>query len=198
MKKIATLPDLDRIAHQAMMKDTRPTHLQRLDNNPNRHYYRFLWECGQIYEPKVIVELGIWDGTSTFHFFDKDHTMQYIGVDITDEALTPEYIELMKLSKFTFLKCDALKAVKQIQEMLISPIELLFVDDYHDYNHVTREIELYDPLCARGCIQCFDNIRFEKGKEGSMGAFWDNLPGNKSEYPWLCTRGGGFGVRIKS
>lgn len=51
-------------------------------------------------------------------------------------------------------------------------VDLLFVDTLHEYNHVRRELDLYQPRLSAGGVLVMDDIHLNEG----MDKIWDELP----------------------
>ena len=60
-----------------------PTENEFLDNrnDPNSKYYRFFYQFTKTFKPKVVVELGSWQGTSAAYFAGGNHDTLVITVD---------------------------------------------------------------------------------------------------------------------
>lgn len=146
-------------------------------------YYKLFFLIAQELRPKLVVELGSWQGTGAAHFAAGDMNCNVITVDIhkddkeaqrrTIEAAV-HYDNLTYVNQWTW---DAVSAVKE-RVSFFGPIDVLFIDAWHRYDYAMREWELYSPLLNSPALVICDDIteafNFEK-----MLSFWDELPGEK-------------------
>jgi predicted O-methyltransferase YrrM len=94
---------------------------------------------------KRILELGVRNGDSTrpllLAAYKNDGTV--VSVDIQPTCYTPPD-ELQK--NWTFIQSDALSFLKN--DSPNEPYDLIFVDDWHAYEHVKQELEEIDRLVS--------------------------------------------------
>ncbi len=129
-------------------------------------------------KPKLIVELGVRGGESTFVFERVarlcDATL--VSVDIRDCAEVCEY------GRWHFVRNDDIafgrEFVAWCRERSIEPrIDVLFIDTSHLYEHTRREIETWLPLLSPNGKVFFHDSHLRTvyfRSDGSMGIGWDN------------------------
>jgi len=91
---------------------------------------------------KNILELGVRGGSTTLPLLlaAKENGGSLVSVDIEDTEFTPDDKQLSKI--WTFKKQDALEYLAGLEEKLF--LDLVYIDDWHSYEHVKRELELLD------------------------------------------------------
>jgi predicted O-methyltransferase YrrM len=123
-------------------------------------YYRLFYYIAQQLRPGFSVELGSWQATAAAHLAMGNPTGWVITIDIHREDLkAKERAEeaaahlpnLVYINKWTW---DAVHDVKAPGKA----IDILFVDAWHDYQYVTKEWELYEPLLADVALVICDDI----------------------------------------
>lgn len=144
-------------------------------------YYSFFYKLAKKLEPKTVVELGAWQGTSACCFAagyleSKVITIDHHGDpgDLLNEQKCLEAIN--KYQNLTYLKSwtwDALPTIKGI----IESIDILFIDSWHDYEHAMRDYLDYSPLLSEEALLICDDIIGGYGPVISgMLDFWNELP----------------------
>ena len=94
---------------------------------------------------KKILELGVRDGKTTLPLLlaAKINNGKVTSIDINDTIFTPpeelkEYLE--------FKKMDALKYLEEVSKD--EPFDLIYIDDWHAYQHVKKELEYIDQMVS--------------------------------------------------
>ena len=94
---------------------------------------------------KRILELGVRNGKTTLPLLlaAKINSGKVISIDINDTIFVPpkeleNYLE--------FKKCDALQYLREVDKD--EPFDLIFIDDWHAYNHVKAELEHIDKMVS--------------------------------------------------
>lgn len=91
---------------------------------------------------KKILELGVRQGGSTYPFLIASHVLngKLTSVDLNDPyfQLTDPVLQ----PYWTFIKSDAIKFLEDNTEKY----DLIYVDDWHSYSHVKKELELIDKI----------------------------------------------------
>lgn len=183
-----------------------PTGNEFLDHryNPHSKYYRFFFQLTKKFKPKVVVELGSWQGTSAAYFAGGNPGTKVITVDHhTDpgdhlnETLTrsaaAQFPNLIYCKGWT---CDEIYEEekdkhalgqgenaypKVIEQLKGKKIDVLFIDSWHVYHQAVRDWEAYKPLLSKGALVIVDDVL--KGTEGSaidgIEKFWNELQGDK-------------------
>ena len=129
-------------------------------------------------KPRLIVELGVRGGESTFVLerVAKLSGAKLISVDIEDCSGSSSYGE------WNFVQEDDIAFGKRFipwcRERRIEPsIDILFIDTSHLYEHTAQEIRLWFDFLSDKCKVFFHdtnlkNVYFKK--DGSMHIGWDN------------------------
>jgi cephalosporin hydroxylase len=129
-------------------------------------------------KPKLIVELGVRGGTSTFVFekVAKRNNSVIVGVDIEDCPKVTDY------QNHYFVKQDDIKFAANFGQWCdhknICPvIDILFIDSSHEYEHTKKEIEVWLSYLSEKCKVFFHDSNMGKTyyrKDNSIGFGWDN------------------------
>jgi len=183
-----------------------PTGNEFLDNryDPNSRYYRFFYQFTKTFKPKVVVELGSWQGTSAAYFAGGNPGTLVITVDHhTDpgdegnESMTIAAAkkfdnlhyckgwtcnEIYKEEKNLHILAEGQNAYPKVLEVLSGKkIDVLFIDSWHVYHQAVRDWNAYSPLLSKGAIVIVDDVL--KGTPNSaidgVEQFWDELKGAK-------------------
>jgi predicted O-methyltransferase YrrM len=91
---------------------------------------------------KNILELGVRSGVTTLPLLlaSKLNGGRLTSVDINSTNFTvPSELK----ENWTFVQSDAIKFLEKTNDV---PYDLIFVDDWHSYSHVKRELELLDTM----------------------------------------------------
>lgn len=129
-------------------------------------------------KPRLIVELGVRGGESTFvlervaRLFD----IPLVSVDIEDCSGVSNY------PKWHFIKSDDIEFAKQFQSWansknLPQTIDVLFIDTSHIYEHTVQEIKYWFPLLSSTAKVLFHDTNQRLvylRKDGSIGIGWTN------------------------
>ncbi len=132
-------------------------------------------------EPKLIVELGVRGGESTFVFemAAKKSNAYLLSVDIEDVDFSCDY------DKWLFYKGDDIKLGNNFfsfadKNNLPNKIDVLFIDTSHQYEHTVLEIKTWFPHLADNCLVIFHDTNIStifKRKGGTIGGGWNNNRG---------------------
>jgi cephalosporin hydroxylase len=144
------------------------------------HLETLFVECLNI-EPKLIVELGVGDGESTFVLERVANLWgaRLVSVDIAD---------CQKVSTFKdrfFIKEDDITFAAGFPEWcckrnIIPVIDILFIDTSHLYDHTVAEIKAWFPYLALRTKVFFHDTHMSEvfvRKDKSTGKGWDNQRG---------------------
>ena len=134
-----------------------------------------------IVRPKLIVELGVRGGESTYVFerVARLTNSKLISVDIDDCSNLSSY------KGWKFIKSDDIKFANSFavwcKKQRINPsIDVLFIDTSHLFEHTLKEIENWFPfLSSRARVFFHDTNMGEvyTRRDGSKGFGWDNERG---------------------
>ncbi len=154
-------------------------------------YYRLFYLLAKELKPNFVVELGSYRATASGHFavghpqsivatIDIHKDMPQQGPDQNACVIAAQTIpNLFYINKWTVDFMGGECGVKDIVAYN-KPIDILFIDAWHDEKHVKREVELYFPLLADNALVICDDLA-----DGAYGPFvgmedwWKSLPGQK-------------------
>ncbi len=132
-------------------------------------------------KPKLIVELGVETGQSTFVFerVAKLCNSKLISVDINDCSNACSW------SDWIFVQKDDIEFAKEFESFCqrhgIEPkIDILFIDTSHLFEHTLKEIESYFPFLSDKAKVFFHDTNIRDiffRKDGTMGVGWNNERG---------------------
>jgi cephalosporin hydroxylase len=131
--------------------------------------------------PRLIVELGVRQGESTFVFerVAKLCGSQLISVDIQDGSAASSY------EGWIFERSDDIEFAKRFdawcgQRHIEARIDVLFIDTSHLFGHTVAEIEHWFPFLSEKSKVMFHDTNCGKiysRKDGSVGVGWNNKRG---------------------
>lgn len=131
--------------------------------------------------PKLIVELGVRGGESTFALerAAKLSDAHLLDIDLDDCAAAGTY------AKRSFVRRDDVAFAQEFpawcaSHALAPVIDVLFIDTSHLYDHTREELRAWVPfLASRGKLLLHDtNLRrLYRRNDGSLGPGWDNNRG---------------------
>lgn len=151
-------------------------------------YYRWLALAVRATQPKEVLELGNYTGTSTLMMYSElPADSKLITVDIRkDQAYIPP--EVYADPRFRSVIGDD-GDLRIYGDNPPTDVDFLFIDtDPHTYARVTQEWELYRKVLVDGALVVLDDVRCE-----DMPKLWDNLPYVKLDLTGLC-HVSGFGA----
>jgi predicted O-methyltransferase YrrM len=129
--------------------------------------------------PKVIVELGVSSGQSskTFDRVTRELGSIIFGCDL-DSTIGFSYNDICNGN---FIQMDDIQFSRLYASNVGRPIDVLFIDTSHLYDHTVKEIAHWFPLLADKALVMFHDTNLN-GKEytrknGSVGKNWDNQRG---------------------
>jgi predicted O-methyltransferase YrrM len=147
-------------------------------------YYRLFYDLTKYLEPDLTVELGTWQATASAHFASGWPNGAVITIDhhsdpgdeknkeLTLEAVN-QYDNLIYLQGWTW---DRINIVRNFGQ----PIDILFIDSWHQYEYAMKDWNLYSPLLAdNALVICDDILKGDGPTIGGMDRFWNELPGEK-------------------
>lgn len=148
-------------------------------------YYALFYWITRKYKPALTVELGTWRGFGSAHFAAGFPEGKVVAVDIHREdkiaqkrviEIASHYPNMSYINKWTWDAVDDIKA-------LGTPIDILFIDAWHEYQYAMKEWELYSPLLADEALVICDDIFDAAGATVDMVKFWNELS-NIKEVVW--------------
>jgi cephalosporin hydroxylase len=146
-------------------------------NDINEHLETMFVES-MLFQPKLIVELGVRGGVSTFVFerAAKLCNAAVISVDIEDCSAISSY------PNWHFFRGDDVEFARHFQDFchqrgILPCIDLLFVDTSHYYEHTVQEIQAWFPLLSSRARVLFHDTNSRligRRKDGCFALAWDN------------------------
>lgn len=146
-------------------------------------YHHFLYLLCEKLKPSFVVELGSYKGTSTKYM--AFHSERVLSVDNHISTNTEYWLnQHPKFLNITHIQTDALLAEKYITK----PIDILFIDNLHTYDHTIAQYRMYKPYMKSGGLIVVDDITLDD----EMKRFWSGVKEEKVELNSL--HHAGFGV----
>lgn len=131
--------------------------------------------------PRLVVELGVRGGESTFALERAANLVEarLVGVDLTDCRESSEW------QRWIFVQADDIEFGCQfrdwaLREELPNEIDILFIDTSHEFGHTRRELATWLPLLSRSgkAILHDTNLKpLSRRREGGFIRGWDNARG---------------------
>ena len=131
--------------------------------------------------PKLIVELGVRGGESTFVLerVAKLCGAKLVSVDIDDCSKSSSW------SEWSFIHGDDIEVARKFPAWcaargLAPSIDFLFIDTSHVYEHTVQEIEHWFPMVSANGTVAFHDTNMQRvysRQDGTRGFGWDNTRG---------------------
>ncbi len=163
-------------------------------------YYRLFYRLSQVLNPKLVVELGGYQGTAAAHFASANEETAVITIDHhTDDGdadnqvkmfeVVNKYKNLWYIQGWTTKKLadeqkgkhhygdvqSAYPKVIDIMDEIGAKIDILFIDSWHHYDKAMNDWSVYSPLLASPALVICDDIQEDSA---GMLDFWNDLPGD--------------------
>ena len=165
--------------------NTRYMEVAQLTGHTNPYYLLF-YVLAEMLEPKLVVELGSWRAYGAAHFASGNPNTTVVTVDIhKDEAQKMDHEKAIEIANWYpnlhFIHAWTWDAAPLIYERFAkeTPIDILFVDAWHKYEYVKRELELYTPMLNDEALIIFDDVMDADGATESMLKLWDEIKYDK-------------------
>lgn len=161
------------------------------DGHPNyrRNYYRFCTALARYTQPRSVVELGVDQGDCCGHWAFGCPSATVVGVDIHKDWEEPSLITQQTANQFPnfkYVRDWTWNAVPTVAK-LAAPIDILFIDSWHEPDYLIRDWNDYHKLLHPGSIVLVDDLALE-GIEGVFKQF----PGEKL----ICEQWMDLGLRL--
>lgn len=146
-------------------------------------YYNLFYYIAKVYSPRFVVELGSYRGTAAAHFAAGCRRADVVTIDIHREDKVAQvkaieaadhWVNMIYLNGWTW----DVHVVSTIAARPY-PIDILYIDAWHEYEYVRREWDLYSPLLADVALVICDDIMDVEGATKDMLRFWDELDYDK-------------------
>lgn len=169
--------------------------LENTESSPP--YYRFLNKVVKEYKPQIVIECGVYMATASVHMAIGNPDTQVYGIDKQPHSRT--YSALLLYNNFHLIIGDttSLLVYDELKDRCKGKVGLLFLDSEHDGETANKEFNLWKTLFTPECLVVCDDLA-----DPRMKHFWDILPGEKLEMPFLHVAqypgmlDNGFGVSI--
>lgn len=146
-------------------------------------YYRMFWLIAKEFKPKFSVELGTYRAVAAGHLAVGSPEGVVYTIDIHNDAadkvhqraaiaMDEHYPNLSYLNGWTW---DDHIVKRVADRAAVTPIELLFIDAWHWYEHAIREWHLYSPMLADEALVICDDISDNPTSTKEMARFWDEV-----------------------
>ena len=114
-----------------------------------------LWALIAALKPRIVVELGTRDGNTTLPILEamslvESHLYRYSRVYSVDTAQTSFICPEKYRHIWSFHHCDAIEFLRTWPTSEI--MDLVFIDDWHAYEHVKEELHLLDKLVSPSSV----------------------------------------------
>lgn len=158
-------------------------------------YYKLFYLIAKEFEPNFVVELGAYRAGGAGHFAVGNPKSLVATIDMhkdmpqqaDDKAACLRHSRMIP-NLFYINKCtvDNLPFNNYGYECAIDdikaynkPIDILFIDAWHDEKYTKREWELYSPLLADEALVICDDLTNNAGQFAGMEEWWEAFPYDK-------------------
>lgn len=155
------------------------------ENKLFQGYYLWLEEFVKEIQPKVVVELGTFEGGSAVHILNG---LPPDSIFVTVDK-TKNHSKLQEVSDDRFKTIIGDDLSDTVFNQIPDGIDILFVDSDHNFTQVTRELDLYSKKFSDTCYVVLDDIHLP-----AMQGFWSEI--TRTKYDLSEWHGSGFGLVI--
>jgi predicted O-methyltransferase YrrM len=199
--------DIERIKElipQAMAEpDTGDAWLERryLEDIPiiahTNPYYKLFYMISQEFQPKFTVELGAYRGTGGAHFAAGNPKGYVYTIDIHREDKVAQakareaaghYGNLEYINGWTWDPAVVFQVGSYAADV---PIDILFIDAWHEYQYAMHEWEIYSTMLSSEALVICDDIFDVQGATVDMVQFWEDV---SAGYESFLNKKGHIGV----
>lgn len=163
-------------------------------------YYRFFYHLSKRLKPKLIVELGGWQGTAAAHFAKGysdstvitidhhsdpgDDNNEYAMMQAVNNCVNLIYLqgwtndELAESQVGYHTIADRLSVLPRVKQFS-QKIDILFIDSWHVYEHAMSDWQAYRPLLNSPALVICDDIQdgeIAGAPISGMMRFWNEMP----------------------
>lgn len=160
-------------------------------------YYSVLREIARVLQPKVVVEIGTWEGTSAACFASgapeaEVITMDHHGDDGDKKNLERTLNACKVYKNLSYINGCSNKAVHDvkpgtrfalpdfIQVLGDRKIDILFIDGWHVYEYAKADFDTYKEFLAdTALVICDDLLPGDHVTIEGLDRFWAEIPGEK-------------------
>jgi predicted O-methyltransferase YrrM len=183
--------DLEELVSKSISSTIESEYLRDLFNlDTSSVYYKYLYNVLNKFKGEEIVtlELGTFKGRSSAFLAEANPEGSVLTVDLAPKEESKEVLERYPNLKSFLGRSDTTELVNSFED---ESIDICYFDTEHEYDVVSKEVEVWHPKIKKGGIMLFDDVHMNKGME----KFWKELPyekGYSDELHWT-----GFGYAIK-
>ena len=144
-------------------------------------YYEAFYALAETLQPKMSVELGSYQATAASHLAAGYPKGMVYTVDIHREDKDAQRLSIEAAGRYGNLEYingwtwDAHVVFQIGAAAADTPIDLLFIDAWHTYEHAMHEWEIYSKMLASEALIICDDIFDAAGATEKMVAFWKEL-----------------------
>ncbi len=159
---------------------------QDLVAHPNP-YYKLFYLLAKEFKPGFVIELGSYRAGASGHFAvgNPDGTVVTIDMhkDMPQQAedkmaclrYSAAIANLFYINKCTVDNLSGFECAIEDIKAYNQPIDILFIDAWHDEQYVKREWELYSPLLADDALVICDDLMNNAGQFAGMEEWWGSF-----------------------
>jgi len=139
-------------------------------------YYGLFYILADTLKPGLVVELGSWRGYAAAHFAVGNPNGEVVTIDIhKDDQVAHKIAQeiAQRYDNLDFIHAWTWDASERVAEY--GPIDILFIDSWHHYEHIMREWALYEPLLAPNALVIVDDIFDADGTTINMVQAWKEI-----------------------
>lgn len=174
---------------------------QKNENAVEWPYYRFFYHLAKWLQPKLVVELGGWQGTAAAHFAVGCRESTIVTIDHHSDEGDQHHQELMQqvFYRYSNLYYECGWSTSEVAERekgnhalgnregvnlskYFSSIDILFIDSWHTYDNAMIDWRVYQPLLSNNALVICDDIQGGEGEFdpiSGMLRFWNEMPDPK-------------------
>ena len=143
-------------------------------------YYRLFYRLSQALRPKMVLELGAWQGTGAAHW--APHAGTVATIDHHTDPGDGEHERLCREAAQRYANLFYVKGwtwdVRQEIRDLGKRIDVLFVDSWHHHDKAMRDWDTYrDMLRPDGALVICDDVCDVEPTLHDMVRFWEEISG---------------------
>lgn len=128
---------------------------------------------------KTILELGVRSGMTTLPFLcaaaENGGTLHSVDIDTTSFVCPSDLANHWK-----FYKSDAIEWLRNVSSVPQNKFDLIYIDDWHSYDHVKTELELIDKMITPSSVILLHDLMYSNAQPdyrsnvGTIDPEWQN------------------------
>jgi len=185
LRRIAEAMVRQRSVGRGVVNSVDVSRFRAAESSDIRDHLNFLSFMVNLQRPEVLLELGTRGGESTRVFEEYCKSFMLTGRSF-DLQPAPEWLDNKSHWRhYVGDDCELGELVYKSQKwpdgVTFQPIDFLFIDTSHEYEHTCRELEIYFPLVKSGGFLVFHDTNLVENAtrrlDGELGYGWDNNRG---------------------